>query len=343
MGILNMRSAVLALAFIGASVAVDVDFENAHHFVSWMARHNKNYKTLTEFSMRQANWMRKDKFIKDFYETNHSESFNVGHNLFSDLTKEEFKSQYTGISNGLGAQTIVPKTPTTLPSKTIPVSFDWREHHKVTPVKDQAQCGSCWTFATVATLEGAHAIKTGQLLSFAEQQFVSCVPEEVYGCAGCMGGDTWAAYQYWLDQENFLILESNYRYEAVNVTCDYDSKGKTRVQIDNYYSVPMNDSSQLLQYLAQGPVALYIDAGQDVFSSYKNGILDSDDCFTEIDHGVTGVGYGVSPSGVSYTIVKNSWSNSWGENGYIRIKNVDGWGICGMNSSPYQPMTKESD
>ena len=163
-----MRSAVLALAFIGATVAVDVDFENAHHFVSWMARHNKNYKTLTEFSMRQANWMRKDKFIKDFYETNHSESFNVGHNLFSDLTKEEFKSQYTGISNGLGAQTIVPKTPTTLPSKTIPVSFDWREHHKVTPVKDQAQCGSCWTFATVATLEGAHAIKTGQLLSFAE-------------------------------------------------------------------------------------------------------------------------------------------------------------------------------
>ena len=80
-----------------------------------------------------------------------------------------------------------------------------------------------------------------------------------------------------------------------------------------------------------------------MFSSYKNGILDSDDCFTEIDHGVTGVGYGVSPSGVSYTIVKNSWSNSWGENGYIRIKNVDGWGICGMNSSPYQPMTKESD
>ena len=150
-----------------------------------------------------------------------------------------------------------------------------------------------------------------------------------------MGGDTWAAYQYWMDQENFLILESDYRYKADNGTCDYDGKGKTRVQIDTYYSVPHNSSAQLEQYLARGPVALYIDAASPVFGAYKNGILDSADCYSEIDHGVTGVGYGVSPEGVSFIIVKNSWGNSWGENGYIRIKNEDGWGICGMNSSPY--------
>lgn len=119
------------------------------------------------------------------------------------------------------------------------------------------------------------------------------------------------------------MLEDNYRYDAADAECVYESKGHTRIGIQNYYTVPANNSAQLMQYMSHGPVALYISASEPVFSNYQSGIIDSASCNGVIDHGVTGVGFGVSPTGVKYWIVKNSWTTSWGENGYVRIKNSD--------------------
>ena len=106
-------------------------------------------------------------------ESNDNASYTLGHNLFSDYTESERRSTL-GFKENKGARraakTFEPKVGSNLPT-----SWDWRAHNKVTPVKNQAQCGSCWAFATAASLEGAHAIKTGQLLTFSEQMFVSCV------------------------------------------------------------------------------------------------------------------------------------------------------------------------
>ena len=49
-----------------------------------------------------------------------------------------------------------------------PESWDWRDHNAVTGVKDQGQCGSCWTFSATGALGGAHAIKSGKLETFSE-------------------------------------------------------------------------------------------------------------------------------------------------------------------------------
>jgi hypothetical protein len=107
-----MRSAILSLtALIGSTVAVDIPSNS--RFVNWIGEHSRNYQSIEEFQHRQALWMERDQFINNFYETNHSELFNVGHNKFSDWTKEEFKS-VLGLKKGLGDQTIVPKDTTNL-------------------------------------------------------------------------------------------------------------------------------------------------------------------------------------------------------------------------------------
>lgn len=74
--------------------------------------------------------------------------------------------------------------PTELPEVGIPDTYDWRDHGAVLPVKNQERCGSCWAFSATASIEGHHAIKTGNLVSLSEQQLVSCDTR----CAGCNGG-----------------------------------------------------------------------------------------------------------------------------------------------------------
>ena len=76
-------------------------------------------------------------------------------------------------------------------------------------------------------------------------------------------------------------------------------------------------------------MSVTLEADKMVFQMYKSGILDSDDCGTELDHAVTAVGYG-SDDGQDYYLVRNSWGPTWGENGYIKIAAKEGKGICGI-------------
>merc|ERR1712083_840999 len=79
-------------------------------------------------------------------------------------------------------------------ASSVPDSWDWREHNAVTPVKDQGNCGSCWTFSAIGAMEGAHAVKSGELLSFSEQQIVDC-QRDSYD-EGCDGGDEVDGFKY---------------------------------------------------------------------------------------------------------------------------------------------------
>ena len=89
------------------------------------------------------------------------------------------------------------------------LSVDWVSAGAVTPVKDQGQCGSCWAFSSTGALEGAHFVKSGELLSFSEQQLVDCAGLK-YGNLGCNGGLQQRAYKYL--ESNKAELESVYPY-----------------------------------------------------------------------------------------------------------------------------------
>ena len=100
---------------------------------------------------------------------------------------------------------------------------DWVTKGAVTPVKNQGQCGSCWAFSTTGSMEGAHQIKTGNLVSLSEQQLVDCSWLNL----GCNGGMMDRAFSY--TKSHPLETESDYPYVAKShglFGCQYDkSKG----------------------------------------------------------------------------------------------------------------------
>merc|ERR1712046_65795 len=79
------------------------------------------------------------------------------------------------------------------------------------------------------------------------------------------------------------------------------------------------------------PVSVAIEADTRVFQMYTGGVLDDAACGQKLDHAVLAVGYGVDGD-KKYWKVKNSWSSSWGEEGYIRLARgiESGFGECGI-------------
>ena len=133
-------------------------------------------------------------------------SYTVGVNEFADLTNEEFKSLYV---NSAYNRTM-PRKETWLDAVEAE-SVDWRKRGAVTPVKNQGQCGSCWSFSATGSTEGAHAIATGTLLSLSEQQLMDCSTS--YGNQGCNGGLMDDAFKY-IVSNGGLDTEEDYSYQG---------------------------------------------------------------------------------------------------------------------------------
>lgn len=84
--------------------------------------------------------------------------------------------------------------------------------------------------------------------------------------------------------------------------------------------------------LLKGPVSVGIEVRKS-FMNYKKGIYNDrnePNCGRSLNHGVLLVGVDNSENNETYFIVKNSWSTSWGENGYIKIAKLSNRGVCGI-------------
>lgn len=207
----------------------------------------------------------------------------------------------------------------------VPLEKDWRKENAVTSVKNQGNCGSCWAFSTTGSIEGIVAIKNGELFNISEQQLVDC--SNNYGNNGCEGGLMDNGFKYVID--NGLCSEKEYPYEAVDGKC---KECKSIIEIKNYHDIESNEKV-LKRAVSQQPVSVAIQANLSSFRFYSNGVYSDPMCGNGLDHGVLIVGYGYDLMlNKEYWIVKNSWGEDWGENGYIRIErnsNKDG-GMCGI-------------
>jgi len=201
-------------------------------------------------------------------------------------------------------------------------------------VKNQGRCGSCWSFSTTGSVEGAYQIASGNLVSLSEEDLVQC---DHNGDSGCHGGLMDNAFE-WIEK-NGIASEDAYPYTSgagVTGTCDKTKSAAPVVTISSFRDVPHKDEDALKSAVSQGPVSIAIEADKSAFQLYKGGVLDSSACGTKLDHGVLIVGYGTdSSSGKDYWKVKNSWGPTWGESGYIRM--VRGKNMCGVASQASYP------
>ena len=203
-----------------AAVCSAKSMANEQEFMAYISKHGKSYKDMEEYALRHERYQAVDAEIRKFnlYES----SSQHGHNFMSDFTQAE-RTAMMGLKN-MGAPRksnnvfIAPK------NFTAPTSVNWVTVTPavVNPVKDQGQCGSCWSFASTAVMESDHAIRTGTLVSLSEQNLVSC--SFLQGNLGCNGGWYYYAWNYALTKP--LMTESAYPYTSGTTTksgsCLYD-------------------------------------------------------------------------------------------------------------------------
>jgi len=206
-----------------------------------------------------------------------------------------------------------------------------KKKNAVTPVKNQGQCGSCWAFSTTGSLEGAWAISKGKLVSLSEQNLVDC--SSSYGNDGCDGGLMDQAFDYIIANKG-IDTEDSYKYTARDGNCKFN-KNTIGATLTKYTDVTAQSETALQSAIMKQPISVAIDASHSSFQFYSSGVYFESRCSaTQLDHGVTAVGYGTSSS--AYYIVKNSWGTDWGMQGYIlmsRNKN-NNCGIATMSCYP---------
>ncbi|XP_068669250.1 senescence-specific cysteine protease SAG39-like [Aristolochia californica] len=291
----------------------------------WMARYGRIYKSGAEREQRFRIFKANVELIESFNRAG-DKSYKLSINQFADKTNAEFKASRNGFKPSLHKDGI--PTFFRYENGTTPSSMDWRKKRAVTSIKDQGQCGCCWAFSAVAAMEGITKIKTGKLISLSEQALVDCdINGENHGCEGGLMDD---AFEF-IKQNGGLTTEANYPYKGIDGTCNSNRESDHSAKIQGYEDVPANSEESLMKAVAKQPVSVAIDASSIAFQFYSGGVF-AGECGTNLDHGVTAVGYGKSDNGTKYWLVKNSWGKSWGEEGYIRMqKDVDAEeGLCGI-------------
>jgi len=341
----------LLFAFIVVASGTILDNDMKHvdsnlfrEFSNFKTKFNKNYSSRAEELIRLSIF-EKNVYNMIQHNTKSGSTYKQGINAFSDLTDEEFKSQYLGGYKPMPTPTIASASPVYLSKtrdvKELPASVDWRKNGTTTDVKGpQGICGSCWAFTTTEMIESYVQINTGTLPVLSTQQVTSCTPNPLHcgGRGGCFGSVCQLGFNY--VQLFGIVSEEDYPYTSgtANETtgeCQYNLTAMTPVAtITGYNTLPTNDQDAVLNHLANvGPLAISVAASG--WGRYTHGVFDgcSYDENITINHAVQLVGYGTDEAEGDYWLARNSWGPDFGENGYIRLKR-DQKAQCGVNSDP---------
>lgn len=294
--------------------------DRAANFAFWKARHSKQYLDAASEVRAFSTFIANDEKILA-HNARPGITWWMGHNTFSDMTAQEFKSLqgYNKTSAALAFEGLDEHV--AADNEILPEEFDYEVASSCSlRVKNQEKCGSCWAFSTVGALE---AQLCGPSLS--EEDLASCSRSN-----GCSGGDFVSAFK-WV-ASNGIASESGYPYTTGHAPTSatdscIQSKEKRTVATDGR-PVRVTGENALKSAVKGRAVSIAVDA--TCLQSYKQGILDDTSCPTNLDHAVLLTGYGPG-----YWKVKNSWGTVFGEAGYFRV--AWGKGMLGIGKDSAYP------
>jgi hypothetical protein len=257
-------------------------------------------------------------------------------NEFSDLTVEEFVDKFTGLDNQQPPPGHVKSIPTVRSKRnTLPVSIDWEALGCVNPHRSQQECGSCWAFSTICTLEGAYCKKTGNLLEFSEQDLVDCFKED------CKGSQVWKAMDFVKARGNLLTRRTAYPYVAEAKMCTVNKSDQVNLGKFEYYQVGDTEQDMKEALVNYGPISISLMVATTAFKQYSGGIIYPD--MMGLDpvtgkgrHAVNLIGYHTDPSGEPVYYGRNSWKETWGiNNGNFLLARTPLWSEIGTKGMVY--------
>jgi cathepsin L len=229
-------------------------------------------------------------------------------------------------------------------------SFDWRDLHKVTSVKDQGGCGSCWAFAAVSAYESSYLIVSGKNApssgppAVSEQEALDCSsaqnscqggwPDKTYAYLVKPGETGRGNYPPYKAAQGVCLPIAARQYSALNwgfvagATIPADDAIKTAicdhgpivagVKADHWDDAisPSNDNYKYS--ITQNPNFL-IDFKDGVFvgAPSERNLTMATYSVEKVDHIVVIAGWDNSTNS---WIIKNSWGTDWGNHGFMKLR-----------------------
>ncbi|CAG2107411.1 unnamed protein product [Medioppia subpectinata] len=322
--------------------AADLGFKTFDHdFKSFKITHNKQYSTAEEEEQRKVNFLHTLQVIAQHNEgfKRGIETHEMGVNQFADMSDAEYQSMFVmpdpTVQKPEPADAYIAE-PEALSS--VPQSLDWRQKGKVTPVKNQGGCGSCWAFSVIGGIESAYAVKQNKNnLDLSEEQLVDCMNSK------CGGQWIYDGYKYVI--AHGVENEAQYPYSAGSGHYNQcqEKASAPHTHIKGYKSLgkgiseshPLATDQEIMAAIeANGPISMMFNANGDAFRNYKTGVITQNDMGWTGSHAVVIVGWGTE-GGHDYWIIKNSWGATWGDHGYFKM--VRGQNLRHVNEYLYFP------
>ena len=371
---------LLLLLLLSGNVAANVMDMGVNGGVSWVsdadgvgmdkvyseyiAQHRKSFANHSEFLMRRNIFIDNYKRIQDINGKNLS--WRAGINMFTDMTPEEVAQvlnpvvgvNYVKIKTGMSGSTETKSPQSGLYVKRLTAWFmkkrascetiDWVSKRKVSPVKMQGSCGSCWMFAANDALESSWAIQRDLDMSKAKDNQIFSV-QQAGECAFdhwrrlnpsfngniCGGGWSTLVFDTVTETNDYVVLkESAFPYQGRHLGyCPAYTYQSSRTQkhkwrysggYDGIVSGEYNTANGMLlkKMLRKRPQPVYLLADAN-FMYYQSGIYQTTGITNNgVNHAVLAVGF-KECGGERYWTIKNSWSKNWGESGYMRLAMTD--------------------